>query len=102
MLLIETYRSPSIPNHVGRCPEQGGYQWWLGEIVRFKSQNPGMSYDDVYTLKVKHAVVYSGNQGGSQQYAADEACQQAANSKFGVGKVKATYKHYSGNQCVIN
>lgn len=101
MLLIETYRSPSIPNHVGRCPEQGGYEVYLNHIIRLKNENPSMSYDDVYNIKLKPDVIAAGNRGTSQQPGLDQDCQQAANSKFGVGKVKATYKPYSGNQCIV-
>ncbi len=98
------YRDAIIGQYTGfgvarRCPESGGYGYWLNNIQQLA---PSMGYANAWS-QVRASITWAAEQNDERGQGginnANQACDSAARSRFGLG---ATYIIGSGKWCRIN
>ena len=93
--IIKAYRNI---NSAGRCPEAGGYRYWIDVLGMYGFNAAGWANT---RLALTTAAISNGENGPNGIASANLHCQQRANALFGAGKVVATYKMNSGNECRV-
>lgn len=99
--IISTYRG--LKDHLGRCAELAGFQYWLGTIASLM-YGPDHMTDSAAVNRTIDLMVIAGAQNprSLQEQVANAACLAAARTKWGASKVvSATYIVNSGNRCTV-
>lgn len=94
--IISVYRQ--YPTNLGRCPDQGGWTYWQGDIPKYNDTYQSFSkrWNEAADADVR-------DKGGPAGYQAkfDAECLDSARQKYGSYVISARYVHYTGNGCEI-
>lgn len=94
--IISVYRQ--YGTNVGRCPDQGGWDYWQGDIPKYNDTYASFSkrWNEAADADVR-------SKGGPAGYQAtfDKECLDSARQIYGSYVVTARYVHYTGNMCEI-